>query len=111
MKCRLKDIENIIEEIELSNDHDDFLEIDEETMIWLYGPEIIINEIGMVIRKGILSVRREDDLIHLSEVRVTVFYEGDLGDGGMMYYCEVDMVKSVEEWFENRDFTKIEDLI
>lgn len=101
MKCRLKEVEELIEKLDTSDVNEDLIEIDANRMIWLKGFEIVIAEISINIRKGVICIWDEEAQIYLPDEPITILYHGSLEENKPINYCEADVITTLEEWFKD----------
>lgn len=101
MKCRLKEVEDLVEKLDRSDVNEDLIEIYENRMIWMKGFEIVIAEISINIRKGNICKWDEEAQMYLPDETITILYQGSLEENKPIHYCEADVITTLEEWFED----------
>jgi hypothetical protein len=74
-KCRLKDAEEIISNMEFSYIADDIAETEEDTQVVVSGYYVLIPELNLQLHEGILCTFDEEEQMFMPDVAVTVVYE------------------------------------
>lgn len=74
-KCKLKDAEEIISNMELSNLADDISETEEDTQVVVSGYCVVIPELNLQLHEVILCDFDEEYQMFTPDVAVTVVYE------------------------------------
>lgn len=98
IKCRLEDVEEIVENLNLLAIPDDIATTEDDTQILVSGYFILIPELELRLYDGILCNWDEEEQMYLPDVAITVFYEKG-GDLEKYLYFESDgMEVSLYNW-------------
>lgn len=74
-KCRLKDAEETISNMDLLDVEDDISETEEDTQVVVSGYYVLIPELNLQLHEGILCTFDEEEQMFMPDVAVTVVYE------------------------------------
>jgi len=85
-KCRLKDAEEIISDMDLFYVDDDIAETEEDTQVVVSGYYVLIPDLKLKLHDGILCNFDEEEHMFMPDVAVTVVYEEDADRTEYIYF-------------------------
>lgn len=101
-KCRLQDLEYVLEEMDLSEIADDVVELDEGYQLVLSGWYVLIPELHLRLHEGVVGYWDEDMKDYMPDFCVTVIYPEELGETEYLYYEQDGMFTTMVNWLHGQ---------
>lgn len=101
-KCRVKDAERQLIEMDLDDVSDDVAEIDDGTQIVISGYYLLIPELNIQIYKGILCVFDHEADMYMPDEAVTVIMEVTGQEAEHICYKQDGIIGTLYDWGQGK---------
>lgn len=99
---RLREVEEVLAELDMSEVDDDIAETDEDTQIVISGWYVHLPELGLRLHEGVVGIWDKEMQGYMPDFSVTVVYESDLDDTDYIYYERDGFVITMASWLNGR---------
>ena len=99
---RLYEVEEVIAEMDTLDVEDDIAETDEDMQLVISGWYVIIPELNLYLREGVVCIWDEEEKLFMPDFAVTVVYEGDIESKEWLYYEQDGFVVTLANWLNGR---------
>ncbi len=99
---RLYEVEEAIAEMDTLDVEDDIAETDEDMQLVISGWYVIIPELNLYLREGVVCIWDEEEKLFMPDFAVTVVYEGDIESKEWLYYEQDGFVVTLANWLNGR---------
>lgn len=99
---RLYEVEEAIAEMDTLDVEDDIAETDEDMQLVISGWYVIIPELNLYLREGLVCIWDEEEKMFMPDFAVTVVYEGDIESKEWLYYEQDGFVVTLANWLNGR---------
>lgn len=99
---RLYEVEEAIAEMDTLDVEDDIAETDEDMQLVISGWNVIIPELNLYLREGVVCIWDEEEKLFMPDFAVTVIYEGDIEGKDWIYYEQDGFVVTLANWLNDR---------
>lgn len=99
---RFYEVEEAIAEMDTMDVEDDIAETDEDMQLVISGWYVIIPELKLYLREGVVCIWDEEEKMFMPDFAVTVVYEGDIESKEWLYYEQDGFVTTLANWLNGR---------
>lgn len=101
-KCRVKDTERQLIEMDLDDVSDDVAEIDDGIQIVISGYYLLIPELNIQIHKGILCVFEQEVNMYMPDEAVTLIIEVNGQEAEHICYKQDGIIGTLYDWGQGK---------
>ena len=101
-KCRVKDAERQLIEMDLDDVSDDVAEIDDGIQIVISGYYLLIPELNIQIHKGILCVFEQEVNMYMPDEAVTLIIEVNGQEAEHICYKQDGIIGTLYDWGQGK---------
>ena len=101
-KCRLQDLEYVLEEMDFSEIADDVVELDEGYQLVLSGWYVLLPELHLRLHEGVVGYWDEDMNDYMPDFCVTVIYPEEPEETEYLYYEQDGMFTTMVNWLHGQ---------
>ena len=101
-KCRLQDLEYVLEEMDFSEIADDVVELDEGYQLVLSGWYVLLPELHLRLHEGVVGYWNEEMKDYMPDFCVTVLYPEEFEETEWLYYEQDGMFTTMVNWLHSQ---------
>lgn len=101
-ECRLEEVEQIMEEMDLYDVADDIVDLEDGYQLVLSGWYVVIPELRIRIHEGVVGYWDDELKDYMPDFGVTVVFPQDPSEKEYLYFEQDGMVVTMANWLSGR---------
>lgn len=101
-ECRLEEVEQIMEEMDLYDVADDILDLEDGYQLVLSGWYVVIPELRIRLHEGVVGYWDDELKDYMPDFGVTVVFPEDPAEKEYLYFEQDGMVVTMANWLSGR---------
>lgn len=101
-KCRIKEVERILAELDLDDVSDDIAELEDELQIVISGYYLLIPELKIQVHKGLVCVFDHEADMYMPDEAVTVIIEVTGQETEQICYKQDGIIGTLYDWGQEK---------
>lgn len=111
-QCRLADVENFVEDMELAEVPDDVVDLEDGYELVLSGWYVHIPQLQLRLHEGVVGYWDEKSKEYMPDFCVTVIYPEEPAEKEYLYYEQDGMLTTLFNWLHGQmEMNEIEQLV